>query len=137
MGNTKKCLYCSEEIQEEAKKCRFCWEWLENTINNEYIGNSINEINKILKYKKISNLFWISWFISLILIFISWSNNLDQITLFLYIISSISILLSFYFYLKFKWRSWFNLLWLLLSLIWVIIIFMLENKNRNLIQIKK
>jgi len=33
----KKCPYCSEKIQDTAKKCRFCWEWL----NNE----SIKQIN--------------------------------------------------------------------------------------------
>ena len=31
----KKCPYCSEDIQDEAKKCRFCWEFLKNTEQNE------------------------------------------------------------------------------------------------------
>ena len=32
------CPYCSEEIKDGAKKCRFCWEFLEETSQEEKVA---------------------------------------------------------------------------------------------------
>lgn len=42
---TKECPHCHEQIKEEAKKCRFCGEWLEKNNNAPLTTQSINEVN--------------------------------------------------------------------------------------------
>ena len=37
---TKKCPYCAEEIRVDARKCRFCNEYLDDALRSERLGNS-------------------------------------------------------------------------------------------------
>ena len=39
------CPYCKEEIKDGAKKCRFCWEFLNNINEIEIDVNKENDIN--------------------------------------------------------------------------------------------
>lgn len=41
----KKCLYCAEEIQEEAIKCKHCGEWLEKDVKNP--SSEVVEVKKV------------------------------------------------------------------------------------------
>lgn len=47
----KICPYCSEKIQESAKKCRFCWEWLEIEKLNNKIEEKPQKENKVNSIK--------------------------------------------------------------------------------------
>ncbi len=51
----KKCSFCSEEVKDDAKKCRFCGEWLEGTMVNikkqltpQKLTSSYNKSKKII-----------------------------------------------------------------------------------------
>jgi uncharacterized RDD family membrane protein YckC len=44
----KKCPFCSEEIQDLATKCRFCWEWIKNDSESNNFEN-IDLATKILQ----------------------------------------------------------------------------------------
>lgn len=66
----KKCPYCSESIQDDAKKCRHCGEWLEGTmvdIKKELVPGSISRF-----WKKIRNFFVV--IILLVIIFLTFGS---------------------------------------------------------------
>lgn len=50
----KKCPYCSENIQDKAIKCKFCWEFLNDVMTNE---------EKIIKNEKNSNI--LGWIVAI------------------------------------------------------------------------
>ena len=122
----RKCPFCSEEIQDEAKKCRFCWEWLYVSTKEE-LNSDNNE--KVRIFKNMSYIFALSWILFLLFWVISWVYEYNTSSGIFLIFSSISILFSFWFFLKYKWRSLFNLLWLVFWILWILIIFSLKNKN--------
>lgn len=63
----KTCPHCMKTISETAKKCKFCWEWVENdkkTIRSSIPDNSSKisnkeDINVLSSKNTIHNKYWI------------------------------------------------------------------------------
>ena len=78
----KKCPFCWEKIQSEARKCRHCWEWLDFQKNEKIYTSRTDSINIWIKWIKkywigIVVVLWIVW----IWIYNNWIKQQDILNL--------------------------------------------------------
>jgi uncharacterized membrane protein YvbJ len=50
----KKCPYCAEDIQDEAKKCKHCGEWLTASQDGKLIIDELDAVQKEIKKDEVN-----------------------------------------------------------------------------------
>jgi hypothetical protein len=134
---TARCPYCNEEIKTNAKKCKHCWEWLNDDIPNEreYKNKTNDSLNnsRLSSWKEEILIRIIILPIMVIIFFIlDKYTNLTKQEIKLWFFSLLIISRIFEDYVKYeslntsipywKWRLEKILKWLPIFLIWILII---------------
>lgn len=70
----QKCPYCLSEISEKAKKCKHCWEWVEQKKSEQYWDKKINWVTSSVRRLIIVLYFLITIPAFFIILYLIWDN---------------------------------------------------------------
>jgi zinc-ribbon domain len=130
----KKCPYCAEQIQDSAKKCRFCGEFLMRDWDKDQVEKNKSRDHR-LESKSWKKTFY--WTLGIgILVFFSWISNTSNGGDSSWMVTGLGIVLASFGYLfiqkRITWKKW----WIFGEIIigWVLLFFAFLSSAKNLIE---